>query len=331
MQPMTATAATTAFATTQELAAAKEAPGPRGWPLVGSAGEFRSHPLALLTRSIQQYGDVVKLNLVKTAFVVNHPDGVRHVLHDHHLRYTKNFVYDRLKPMLGNGLLTSRGETWKRQRKLAQPAFHRQRIKGFADLMATHTARMLERWKALAASRKPFDVHHEMMRLTFTIIGEALFSLNLEDGAAEVGRALSTALEISQSRFTRFLIPPKVLPTPDNLRFAAAMKVLDGVVEDIIQRRRAASDAGNDLLGMLMASRDEETGETMDNRQLRDEVMTMVLAGHETTANALSWSFYLLSRNPAVARRVQQEAKEVLQGRAPGMEDLPRLRFTQQV
>jgi cytochrome P450 len=298
---------------------------------VGSAGEFRANPLALLTRSIQQHGDVVRLNLVRTAFIVNHPDGVRHVLHDHHLNYKKNFVYDRLQSMLGNGLLTSKGDFWKRQRKLAQPAFHRQRIKGFAELMATHTARMLERWKAQAASRKPFDVHHEMMRLTFTIIGEALFSLNLEEGAAEVGRALHDALEIQQRRFTAFFIPPKALPTPDNLRFAASMKVLDGVVEDIIQRRRATSDVGNDLLGMLMAARDEETGEAMDNRQLRDEVMTMVLAGHETTANALSWVFYLLSKNPAVARRVQQEAREVLQGRAPVMEDVPNLRYAQQV
>src|SRR3954463_7487978 len=157
----------TAVAAPQDLATAMEAPGPKGWPLVGSAGEFRANPLALLTRSINQYGDVVKLNLVRTAYIVNHPDGVRRVLHDHHLNYKKNFVYERLKSMLGNGLLTSQGDLWKRQRKLAQPAFHRQRIKGFADLMTTHTARMLERWKGLAASRQTFDVHHEMMRLTF--------------------------------------------------------------------------------------------------------------------------------------------------------------------
>jgi cytochrome P450 len=321
----------TAVAAAQDLASAREAPGPKGLPVLGQIGEFRANPLALLTRSINQYGDVVKLNLTRTAFIVNHPDGVRRVLHDHHLNYKKNFVYDRLKSMLGEGLLTSAGDLWKRQRKLAQPAFHRQRIKGFADLMSTHTARMLERWKALAAARKTFDVHQEMMRLTFSIIGEALFSLNLEDGAAEVGRALHDALEISQRRFTAMVIPPKVIPTPDNRRFAAAMQVLDKVVEEIIQTRRAAPDAGHDLLGMLMAARDEETGEAMDNRQLRDEVMTMVLAGHETTANALSWVFYLLSKNPAVARRVQQEAREVLGQRAPGMEDLPNLRYTQQV
>ena len=324
---MTATAA----AVPQDLATAKDAPGPKGWPLVGLAGEFRANPLALLTRSIQQHGDVVRLKLVRNAYIVNHPDGVRHVLHDHHLNYKKNFVYDRLKSVLGDGLLTSSGDLWKRQRKLAQPAFHRQRIKGFADLMSTHTARMLERWRSLAASRKTFDVHHEMMRLTFSIIGEALFSLNLEGGTAEVGQALHDALEISQRRFTAFFIPPKQLPTPDNRRFAAAMKVLDRVVEEIIQTRRAASDLGSDLLGMLMAARDEETGEAMDNRQLRDEVMTMVLAGHETTANALSWVFYLLSKSPGVARRVQQEAREVLGQRAPSMEDVPNLRYTQQV
>src|SRR6185295_2133440 len=156
VQPMTATAA----AVPQDLATAKDAPGPKGWPLVGLAGEFRANPLALLTRSIQQHGDVVRLKLVRNAYIVNHPDGVRHVLHDHHLNYKKNFVYDRLKSVLGDGLLTSSGDLWKRQRKLAQPAFHRQRIKGFADLMSTHTARMLERWRSLAASRKTFDVHH---------------------------------------------------------------------------------------------------------------------------------------------------------------------------
>jgi len=321
----------TTVAAPQDLAAAREAPGPKGWPVVGLAGEFQANPLALLSRSVNQYGDVVHLKLVRNAYIVNHPDGVRRVLHDHHLNYKKNFVYDRLKSMLGEGLLTSQGEPWKRQRKLAQPAFHRQRIKGFADLMATQTTRMLERWKGLAASRQTFDVHHEMMRLTFSIIGEALFSLNLEGDAADVGNALHDALGISQRRFTAFFIPPKVLPTPDNRRFAAAMKVLDKVVEEIIQRRRASADAGSDLLGMLMAARDEETGEAMDNRQLRDEVMTMMLAGHETTANALSWVFYLLSKNPAVARRVQQEVREVLGQRAPTMEDLPNLRYTQQV
>ena len=327
----TAPAAATATPTPHALASAKEAPGPRGWPLLGSVSEFQRDPLNLFFRSLREHGDVVKLKLLNTVFLVNHPDGVRHVLHDHHVNYKKNFVYDRLKSLAGNGLVTSDGDFWKRQRKLAQPAFHRQRIAGFARTMATQTARMLERWRDVAASRRTFDAHAEMMRLTFTIMGEALFSLNLEDGAADMGRALSDALEISQRRFTARFIPPKLLPTPENRRFAAAMKVLDRVVDEIIQTRRAAPDAGNDLLGMLMAARDEETGEAMDNRQLRDEVMTMVLAGHETTANALTWALYLLSKNPAAARRVQQEVREVLQGRVPGMEDLPRLRYTQQV
>jgi len=250
----------TAFADPQELAAAREAPGPRGWPVFGSVNEFRKNPLALISRSIHEYGDVVKLNLVNTAFVVNHPDAVRRVLHDNHLNYKKNFVYDRLRPMLGNGLLTSGGDFWKRQRRLAQPAFHRQRIKGFGDIMVAHTGRMLDRWRGFTASRKAFDAHAEMMKLTFTIMGEALFSLNLEDGAAEVSAALSDALEISQRRFTAFFIPPPAIPTSDNRRFAAAMAVLDRVVDEIIQRRRAASDTGHDLLGMLMSVRDEDTG-----------------------------------------------------------------------
>jgi len=331
MSAAAAAPAPAATATPQDPASAREATGPRGWPLLGSVSEFQRNPLELFFRSIREHGDVVRLKLLNTVFLVNHPDGVRHVLHDHHVNYKKNFVYDRLKSLTGNGLVTSDGDFWKRQRKLAQPAFHRQRIAGFARTMATQTARMLERWRGLAASRRAFDVHAEMMRLTFTIIGEALFSLNLEDGAADMGRALSDALEITQRRFTARLIPPRFLPTPENRRFAAAMNVLDRVVDEIIERRRVAPDAGNDLLGTLMAARDEETGEAMDNRQLRDEVMTMVLAGHETTANALTFALYLLSRNPAAARRVQQEVREVLQGRTPGMEDLPRLRYTQQV
>ncbi|HVE83061.1 MAG TPA: cytochrome P450 [Myxococcales bacterium] len=316
------TAAAATLPAPADLAAARTAPGPRGRFILGSTPEFRSDPLDLLSRVVREHGDVVKLNLVKTAFVVAHPDGVRHVLHDHHLKYKKNFVYDRLQPLLGNGLVTSGGDFWKRQRRLAQPAFHRQRIQGFAQMMAARTGRMLERWKGLAAGRKPFDVHEEMTRLTFGIIGDALFSLDLEEGAAEVGEALAEALEITQRSFTALVYVPRSIPTPENLRFARAKKVLDRLVDEIIEKRRAAPDAGHDLLGMLMAARDEDTGEAMDNRQLKDEVLTMALAGHETTANALTWTFSLLSRHPEIARRVQQEARTAR---------WPNLRYTQQV
>ena len=236
------------------------------------------------------------------------------------------------------GLLTSEGDFWKRQRRLSQPSFHRQRIAGFATAMARCTERMLSDWAALEPSgRAPtrsvgVDVHAEMMRLTMAIVGQTLFSTDLLGSAEAVGRALTTALEITNRRFQSLFLLPQRLPTRQNVKFGRAMETLNGVVNGLIaERRKGGAEPSEDLLGMLMSARDEETGEGMNDRQLHDELMTLFLAGHETTANALAWTFYLLSRHPEIERRVHAECAAALQGRAPGAEDVPKLELTNRV
>lgn len=311
--------------------ASRAVPGPKGSFVFGNLNDFRRDSLKLLSDSAQKFGDLYKLQLVQNVYILSGPSEVGRVLHENHTNYQKSFIYERMRPLLGNGLLTSNGDFWKRQRRLAQPAFHRQRIAGFGESMVRHTQRMLERWRTQAVRGEPIDVHAEMMRLTLVIVGEALFSVNLMEDAGDVGRALTAALEIINDRFTSFFIVPQAIPTPQNRRFAQAMKVLDGAVDRIIGERHASSEARHDLLAMLMEVRDEETGQGMTDAQLRDEVMTMVLAGHETTANALSWAWYLLSKHPHVEQKLRQELHQVIGERAPTLADLPNLRYATMV
>jgi cytochrome P450 len=304
----------------------RRAPGPKGNLITGVLTELRSAKLKTLINLVQTYGDVVRMPVVIDMYLVTHPDHVKYVMQDNHPNYTKGFNYVRMEPFLGKGLLTSEGEEHLRNRRLAQPAFHRQRIAGFADLMAGHTARMLAGWEPGAK----LDVHHEMMKLTLAVVGDALFSTDISQSAEEVGRALSDVLEITNHRFESIFVPPKFFPTPMNLRFNRSLDVLDTLVNGLISARRKNPEVKNDLLAMLMEARTEDGKDGMSDRQLRDEVMTMVLAGHETTANALTWAFYLLSTHPEVERRLATEVAQ-LEGRAPTLADLPKLPYTKQV
>ena len=302
------------------------APGPKGKLITGVLSELRSQKLKTLVDLVQTYGDVVKMPVVIDIHIVTHPDDVKHVMQDNHRNYTKGFNYKRMEPFLGKGLLTAEGEEHLRNRRLAQPAFHKQRIAGFAELMARHTARMLSAW----APGAKLDVHAEMMKLTLSVVGEALFSTDISERADDVGQALSDVLTITNDRFESIFVPPQFFPTPQNLRFQRSMNVLDDLVNGLISARRDGGEPKHDLLAMLMEARTEDGQEGMSNRQLRDEVMTMVLAGHETTANALSWAFYLLSTHPEVERRLAAEVAQ-LEGRAPTLADLPLLSYTKQV
>ncbi len=302
---------------------------PGGWPVLGDLPAIRRDALGLLARAAR-LGDVARLRLGRDVFLLNHPDHVQRVLVENHANYRKSYFYERLRPLVGDGLLTSEGDDWKRKRRLAQPAFHKERLAGFVEVMAHHTGALLERWAAVAARGAPVDVAADMMRLTLTVVGHALFGSDLLDRAARTGRALTTALRITNERFFALLYVPPWVPTPRNLRFARALRVLDGLVNEIVSARRGQPPRP-DLLGMLMAARDEEGGAKLGDRELRDEVMTMVLAGHETTANALSWAFYLLAQDPEVDARLHAECAAVLRGGAVRLEDLPRLGFAARV
>ncbi len=308
----------------------KLAPGPKGCFVFGSFAEMRENQIKLFMDSARDHGDIVRLHLVIYVHLISHPDHVRHVLVDNHGNYEKDRFYDRIKPVVGEGLLTSNGEFWRRQRRLAQPAFHKQRLAGFAATMARSAAERLDEWQARAVDAGPMDVGAEMMKLALQIVGRTLFNAELGGQADTVGEALGTALEVTRERFQSLFMGAN-LPTPRNRRFNRAMKMLDEVVYGVIEQRRKSDRDEGDLLSMLMSARDEDTGEGMDDLQLRDELMTMLLAGHETSANALTWAWYLLSKHPAVERRLHEEVREVLGDRAPSFEDLPKLKYTRMV
>ena len=285
----------------------------------------------------ETYGDVVRFKFGPfDYYLVTDPEVVRHVLVDNAKAYTKSRNYLGLKIVLGEGLLTSEGDLWRRQRKLAQPAFHRARLAGFAAQMARATRDMLDRWrKEDLGSSSAFCVHEEMMRLTFRIVGLTLFSADVDGDAREVGRALDTALRWANDYAESLVRIPPYIPTPANVRFKRAMKTLDGIVYRLIADRRAQGAAnegyGDDLLGMLMEAVEDDTQSGMSDQQLRDEIITMVLAGHETTANLLSWTFSLLARHPDVEARVRDEALRVLGDRDPTLEDVRSLEYTKLV
>src|SRR5262245_15073061 len=245
------------------------APGPRYRTPFGLVAEIRRDPLGYTMNALRGYGDVVRLDMgLFASYLVFHPDGVKHVLQDNNQNYVKGVIIAKTKVLIGEGLFTSEGAFWRRQRRLAQPAFHRQRIAGFAQTMHDSTAAMLDAWAPRSGTGVPFDVAAEMSRLTLQVVGKTLFSMDLAGVAADVGQALLVALEFLNHRATEFLSVPVFVPTPANLRFLRARRALDRVVYRIIEARRRTGEDVADLLGMLLAARDEETGEGMSDRQL---------------------------------------------------------------
>lgn len=310
---------------------ARVAPGPDGQPILGSIRNVRKDPLNFLLRMRAQYGDVVRLRFgPRTSHLVAHPSDILHVLGQNSRNYLKGSQYEKLEVGLGQGLLTSEGELWRRQRRTMDPYFHAKQLATFADMMVDATLTMLARWALYTDSGEPLNVAAEMMRLTLTIVGHALFSTDVSDEASEVGWALPIVLRQAERSMLSFINLPLAIPTPGHRRFQEALETLDRIVYAMIAERRHSGPNG-DLLSKLVFARDEETGAAMSDKQLRDEVMTLFLAGHETTANALAWTFYLLSKHPAIARRLRAELDDVLGGRPPQLDDLDALVYTRQV
>ena len=308
------------------------APGPKGKPIVGSLFEAWEDPVALFTRATGQHGDVVKFRFGPFDYILlNHPDAIRHVLVENAKNYEKSRNYKGLKQLLGQGLLTSEGDYWRRQRKLSQPAFHRDKLARFAGQMAMCTRDMLTRWEADYPEGAPIDLHREMMRLTFRIVGLTLLSTDMDGDASAIGRALDVGIKWANAYAETAFPMPLWVPTPDNLRMRKAQETINGVIHRVIDERRASGKDEPDLLGMLMNVKDEATGESMSDVQLRDELVTLVLAGHETTANALAFTFYLLSRHPDVGARLREEVVRVLGDREPTLADLPKLTYTKMI
>jgi cytochrome P450 len=286
-----------------------------------------------LVHIARTYGDVVRFDVPgTTAFLINHPDWIRHILQDNHRNYSKDtFQYNALAQITGRGLLTSDGDTWLRNRRMQQPAFARPRLMTLDEIVAPATQSMLQRWAGIAQANGLVDVDREMMQLTLEIVGKALFSINLEKEAHELTGAVITALDyiVYQSRV--MLVPPVWVPTPRNRRFRQAVQRLDTAVEDIIRSREKAGEAGNDLLGMLLQAKDAETGQPLTAKEVRDEVITLLIAGHETVASALTWSWYLLSQNPGARQQLEEEVEKVTAENEPTANDLEALAYTSRV
>lgn len=303
-------------------------PGPRDLPLVGSVFAFRRDPLAFLRETTAAYGDVVCYRFGRTpVFLLKHPDDIKDVLVTRQHDFVKGRGIQWTRIFLGDGLLTSEGAFHTRQRRLSAPAFHRQRIGAYGEVMADYASRARDRWRD--GETLQFDV--EMHALTLAIAGRTLFGEDMADEAAEIGSALTDVLTL----FPRFALPwaraLQRLPLPSNRRFERARARLDATVYRIIRLRRQSGRDQGDLMSMLMAARDEDDGQRMTDVQLRDEIMTLLIAGHETTANALCWTFHLLAQHPEVERRLHAEIDAVLGGRLPGLADVPALACAERV
>jgi cytochrome P450 len=302
-------------------------PGPPGRLFTGNLWEFVHQRLHFLTASAEQYGDVCSFRFgPRRVYLVNHPDLIEQVLVTDARHYVKHFGARIFKPVLGNGLVTSEGDFWLRQRRLAQPAFHRNRLVGYAPLMVALTQKMLADWR----DGQRVDIHAEMSRLTSAIALKTLFDLDSSADRDTYTDTLRQVFDLLSTQFATLIPWPRWLPTPTNVRLWRSLGRLRNLVDGFIRQGRARKEPGNDLLSRLIHAQDED-GTRMTDMQLRDEAMTLYLAGHETTALTLSWTWYALARHPDVEARLAAEWAGVLGGRAPTVADLPRLTYTDHV
>lgn len=320
---------------------------PIGHPLLGVLPDYTREKQGFLLRCAQKYGDVVPLRFgpIHYAYLVSHPDAIERVLVKDHRNFTKGQALRRSRPLFGNGLLTSEGDFWRRQRKLAQPAFHRERIASYGEIMVDLAREQRARWQ----SGEIRDMHAEMLQLTLKIAAKTLFGTEISEGE-RIGQALDTAQEDFAKYIPYVVLLPRWCPTPLTPRTARAIRTLDRVVYGIIRERRASGEDRGDLLSMLLRAQDEDDGTVMNDKQIRDEVLTLFLAGHETTALTLTWALYLIAQHPEIIARLHAELDGVLNPvvgdqeaigidsiprhqarRLPTMNDLPRLIYTEQI
>lgn len=293
---------------------------------------LRRDPLGFFSNLARDYGDIVNIKFgPENAYLLSRPEYVRDVLVVNQKKFMKGRGLQMAKKLLGEGLLTSEGEFHLRQRRMVQPAFHRQRIATYASVMVDYAAKTRERWSQIPAGQ-PVNLAHEMTRLTLLIAGKTLFDADVENEASDIGEALTSTMNLFERITNPLASILEKLPLPSNRRFAKAKEKLDEVIYRIINERRASGKDRGDLLSMLLMAQDTEgDGGVMTDEQVRDEAMTLFLAGHETTANALAWTWYLLSQHPDVEAKLHAEIDQVLQGRLPTYEDFAKLKYAEMV
>jgi len=294
--------------------------------------QIQRDPLRFLMTNAAAHGDFIHYPLrLWEVFQITHPAIIKHILQDNNRNYTKNTIqYNTLAQVTGRGLLTSDGPLWLRQRRLVQPAFHRKRIHAFGDDISTAAASMLDRWDA-RPNGTTIDVDAEMMQVALEIVGKTLFNLDLRHEAPEMTEGVLEMLAYVVYRAKAMVAPPISWPTGRNRRYRAAMTKLEGVIYGAIAARRAGGIDHGDILSMLLAARDEDTGEGMSDRQIRDEMATLIIAGHETVASALTWAWHLLAQHPAAWAELEAEVDAALGGRTPTADDLPALPYARMV
>jgi len=302
-------------------------PGPKGTFLMGNLKDFVTKRLDFLTETAREFGDISRFRFgPRRIYLINHPDLIEQVLVTDSKHYIKHFGARIYKPILGNGLVTSEGDFWLRQRRLSQPAFLKHRIASYATAMTDFTETMLDTWQPGSYT----DIHSQMSGVTSAIALKTLFDLVNDTDRSTFTTSLREVFDLLSLRFRRPIPIPDWIPTPNNRRLKRRLAELAAVVDGFIQVGKARKEPGNDLLSMLLAAKDED-GTRMSDAQLHDEIMTLYLAGHETTALTLSWTWYLLAQNPQVEDLLATEWKVVLHGRTPTADDIPKLPYTEAV
>lgn len=316
----------------------KSAPGPVGSPwlfflpnrlrvVLSQTRAFVRNPLDHLLQSARQHGDIACLDPGRV-YLINRPEFIQYVLQDNHANYCKGSSY-QFYNVFGIGLLVSDGEVWRRQRRLVQPAFGRKHDEAFVTIMIEATNAMMTRWAAIVDRGVAVDIRQEMSRLTLSVFLKAMFSAEAGEELDDVARAF-LIVERSLNPSATFLPIqwPKNLPTPGQRRVRQAIAALDSFVYRLIDERRRSGERTGDLLSRLLDARDEETGEGLSRQQVRDQTLTLMNAGHELTTDAMTWTWYLLSKHSTVARRLHDEIDELLASRAPALPDVSKLTYT---
>jgi cytochrome P450 len=314
-----------------------EPPGPRGNLLFGNLRDFRRDPIESLAGLQQQYGDLASFRLgPRQIYIVSHPELAQEILVDRRNSYIKLQRPDGkpagLQLILGNGLVSNtREDSWRVQRRMIQPMFHRRQILTLGEQITAAGERLLARWNETFTGGEPVNLSTEMMRVTLDVINRTMFGVDVMDHVDDIGPAVNRAAYFTFRYETNPLRPPLSWPLPANRRFLSDRRMLYGVIEGIIEERRKGDGRRGDLLDMLLDAQDEETGAAMSDEQLRDEVLTIFAAGHETTSHALTWTWYLLATHPEILSRMQLELDQVLAGKTPTVNDLGALPYTQAV
>lgn len=308
-------------------------PGPPGLPLLGNLPQVRgANMIQFYVEAWRRYGDVVRFQMGPvTTYLLARPEHVSRVLVDNEANYRKGRGFRKIRSALGEGLFTAEGDLWRKQRRILQPPFRPKAVTQFVPAMTQATEQMLERWETEMEARVPLDVNAEMMRLAMSIIARTMLSIDIGSEAADAARAFTYVLEFASRRSVTLVDPPLFVPTAGNRAFKEALRTLDAFIASVVYDRIHGGEQPDDLLGMLLQARDPDTGQRMPYKQMRDELLTIFFAGHETTAQALTWTWFMLAQHPEVEEQLHAEVGRVLAGRTPTMEDAEQLVYTRQV